>query len=639
LAQILTYIRSFILFLIVFHTCNLLGQSLKDTLHLSQFEVTGSFTQHNEGFKKIRLDSSLLVLYSSNDLATLLTQHSTVFIKTYGNGSLSTPSFRGTTANHTQVQWNGISINSPMLGQTDLSQVPVSQFESLEILYGAATVARTSGAFGGIINLVSNPDWNNKANVLLSQTFASFSNYTTNLNLALGNNWIQSVTKINYSNALNNFPYYNDQTFQREKLVNAMYVLAGITQETFFKVSPRDIISARVWYSDNYHQIPPITTNTEANHSEAEKDQDIKSIVEWKRSDRNYYFIARSSLVDQYMNYVLDQQIFNHHSYSWVDRFRFVYTGIKNFVIKPGIDYSTDWVKSTSYDGLKSRNVVAAYSEFNYNPRKHFQLSAVIRQEMVDGKFKPFIPALGAEYKPFNSINLTLNANICRNYRIPTLNDLYFMPYGNPTLTMETDYSGEGGLVYNYGKNNDDFFIEASLTSYYSKLENLIIWFYTPSGEPKPLNISEVNARGIESGLNIAWSFQQFRFALTNAYNYCLSTNQKAIVLGDNSIGKQLIYTPVHTFNSTLLVTWSGFFCSYSFVYSGVRYTNPENTSYMPGYSISNIILGKKFHLKKNTLSLQLNFNNLFDLDYQSIVNRPMPGRNYELTLKFHFSK
>jgi len=134
------------------------SQNLKDTLKLSQVDVTGNFTLRNEGFKKVRIDSSTLVQYLSTDLATILSQQSTIFVKSYGNGGLATPAFRGTTANHTQVEWNGINIDSPMLGQTDLSQVQASQFESLEILYGAATVARTSGAFGGVINLVTSPD-------------------------------------------------------------------------------------------------------------------------------------------------------------------------------------------------------------------------------------------------------------------------------------------------------------------------------------------------------------------------------------------------------------------------------------------------------------------------------------------------
>ena len=206
----ITYTKVVYLLFLSFQSCLLFSQNLKDTIRLSQFDVTGSFTLHNEGFKKVRIDSNILVQYLSSDLATILSQQSTVFIKSYGNGSLATSSFRGTSANHTQVEWNGINIDSPMLGQTDLSQVQVSQFESLEILYGAGTVATTSGAFGGVINLVSNPDWNNNINIMLAQTLASFNSYTTDATLALGNHVVQSITKFNYSNALNNFPYYND---------------------------------------------------------------------------------------------------------------------------------------------------------------------------------------------------------------------------------------------------------------------------------------------------------------------------------------------------------------------------------------------------------------------------------------------
>ncbi|TRZ74047.1 MAG: hypothetical protein D4R97_04540, partial [Bacteroidetes bacterium] len=103
---------------LIFQSCILFSQNLKDTVRLSQVEVTGSFTLRNQGFKKVRIDSTILVQYLSADLSTILSQYSTVFVKSYGNGSLATPSFRGTSANHTQVEWNGISINSPMLGQT-----------------------------------------------------------------------------------------------------------------------------------------------------------------------------------------------------------------------------------------------------------------------------------------------------------------------------------------------------------------------------------------------------------------------------------------------------------------------------------------------------------------------------------------
>jgi iron complex outermembrane receptor protein len=620
-------------------TCVIFSQNLNDTLQLSQVEVTGNFTLHNEGFKKVRIDSSTLIQYSSTDLATILSQQSTIFVKSYGNGGLATPAFRGTTANHTQVEWNGINIDSPMLGQTDLSLVQASQFESLEILYGAATVARTSGAFGGVINLVTSPDWNNRVNLTLAQTIASFNIYTTNACLALGNQVVQSLTKINYSNALNNFPYNNDQTQTREKLINAVYILGGITQETFFRLSKNDLLTTRIWFSDDSHQIPPITTNTEIVDKEEEIDQAIRSIIEWRRSSDNYYFTVRSSLVDQFMCYTTDSVSYNSHCYSWANRFRLVYTGINNFIIKPGVDYNSDWVVSDDYNGLKTRKTVGVFSEFNYTPVKVLELSLVVRQDMIDGKFLPFIPAFGMEYKPFNDINLTISANLCRNYAFPTLNDLYFKPYGNVNLKSETDYATEGGLVYNIGKRNKGFFFETTLTGYYSKMINLIIWTPDSSDTFKPRNFSEVHARGLEAGLNIAWNISSFRFSISNAYNYCRSTNEKATSTGDGSVGKQLIYTPENTLNSTLTINKSGFYGSYVFSYVGERYTTTDNAIYMPGYYLSNIILGKNFHLKDFILSLQLKLNNLFNLDYQSIESRPMPGRNFALTLKFNFNK
>jgi iron complex outermembrane receptor protein len=608
-------------------------------MHLSEVEFKGSFTLHNDGFKKVRLDSNLLVQYLSTDLSTILMQHSTVFVKSYGNGSLATPSFRGTTANHTQVEWNGINIDSPMLGQTDLSQVPVSQFESLEILYGAATIARTSGAFGGVINLVSNPDWNNSLNLMLAQTVASFNNYTTNGQIAIGTRNVQSLTKFNYSSALNNFLYNNDATNVREKLVNAVYVLGGITQETFFRLSSSDILTSRIWFSDDSHQIPPITANAANLHKEDEIDRAIRSMIEWRRSKPKYYFTIRSSLVDQFMRYDLKEESFKYQTYSWANHFRLVYTGIKNLIIRPGIDYDYDWAITDSYSGEKARETMGVYSEFNYNLKKFIQFSLVLRQDVIDGKFLPFVPALGIEYKPFEKINLTFSANLCRNYRAPTLNDLYFMPDGNPDLKPETDYATEGGLVYNFGRIEKGFFIETTLTGYYSKIINEILWKPETSSTSKPINVSEVHARGLEAGLNIAWTLFKFTFSFSNTYNYCRSTNEVAATPDDNSVGKQLIYTPENTWNSALLIKRSGFYGSYIFNYTGLRYTSTDNSSYMPGYYLSNIILGKNFTLRKFVLSLQLNLNNLFNLDYQSIAGRPMPGRNFALTLKINFRK
>lgn len=47
-----------------------------------------------------------------------------------------------------------------------------------------------------------------------------------------------------------------------------------------------------------------------------------------------------------------------------------------------------------------------------------------------------------------------LKASVSRNYRFPTLNDLYFLPGGNPNLRNEHGFSYDAGVSFEVGKEN-----------------------------------------------------------------------------------------------------------------------------------------------------------------------------------------
>jgi iron complex outermembrane receptor protein len=97
-----------------------------DTIKINEVVVSrNTINDESAGYKKTMIDSSVMVKYSNSAIADLLSENTEVFIKSYGMGGTATPSFRGTDASHTLVDWNGININSPMLGQTDLSLIPV----------------------------------------------------------------------------------------------------------------------------------------------------------------------------------------------------------------------------------------------------------------------------------------------------------------------------------------------------------------------------------------------------------------------------------------------------------------------------------------------------------------------------------
>jgi outer membrane cobalamin receptor len=627
-----------VFFLVLFLSPPVLAQKkTSDTLRLTEVEVKATYLDRNQGFKKEKFDSVLLMPHLNNDLSTILTQYSTIFIKSYGNGNLSTPSFRGTAANHTDVEWNGISINSPMLGQSDLSQVPVSQFDGLEILYGAAGISKTGGAFGGVLNLVTSPEWDTRLTASVAQTVASFNTYTTNAGFSAGNESVQAITKLNFTSSLNDFPYYNDQYGEWKKMENASYKQGGLSEDLFFKLNKKNFLTAKAWYSQDFK-------NLSETQSASMRDRALRSLAEWKYLENKYSVTVRSAFVYQFMNYKDTLYNDNHEVYSWLNRARASFTGIRNLVIKPGLDVNLDWAVSTKYMNTKTRQTLAAFSEFNFTPGKKTQLSFVLREELIDGKFLPLIASLGANYKPFTAINLSFSGNIYTNNRYPSLNDLYWSEgsgaSGNPDLKTETDYGGEAGVNYNYLDKKGNFFIETAVSGYLARMFDLIQWKKVP-GESffTPENVNQVNRGGAEVGLKLSYTLAGIKMRWENNYHYCKAVYAKATSPADSSVGKQVIYVPKNTVNSTLTLEKWKFLFSYNFCYVSGRYDGTDNSTIMPGYDLSNIIFGKTFGFKNIVLNLQLQINNLFDLDYQAIKGYPMPGRNYALTLRFNFSK
>ena len=139
----------------------------------------------------------------------MLSENSDISIKSYGMGGTATAAFRGTGASQTVIDWNGVNINSPMSGQTDLSLIPVGLIDDIDIYYGGASMPLNNGGIGGTINLETRPEWNRKTTISLNAGMGSFGQYSSLLKVRAGNSHIQTVTRGFYMSAENDFRYLN----------------------------------------------------------------------------------------------------------------------------------------------------------------------------------------------------------------------------------------------------------------------------------------------------------------------------------------------------------------------------------------------------------------------------------------------
>ena len=120
------------------------------------------------------IDTSTLSKLNATTLADRLHRESALFVKSYGSGSLSTISIRGTGAAHSAVLWNGISLNSPMLGLYDFTLLPMFLLDDVKVQAGGNGPLVGSGGVGGAIFMDANLDFRKRMQVKLFSTFGSF---------------------------------------------------------------------------------------------------------------------------------------------------------------------------------------------------------------------------------------------------------------------------------------------------------------------------------------------------------------------------------------------------------------------------------------------------------------------------------
>ena len=96
----------------------------RDGINIPEVAVYGNRPMKDIGTQQTKFDTLALKENIALSMADVLTFNSSSFVKSYGRATLSTVAFRGTSASHTQVTWNGMRINNPMLGMTDFSMIP-----------------------------------------------------------------------------------------------------------------------------------------------------------------------------------------------------------------------------------------------------------------------------------------------------------------------------------------------------------------------------------------------------------------------------------------------------------------------------------------------------------------------------------
>lgn len=245
-------------------------------------------------------------------------------------------------------------------------------------------------------------------------------------------------------------------------------------------------------------------------------------------------------------------------------------------------------------------------------------------------------PAFFVNVYPFESKLLAVRAFAKKSFRMPTFNDLYYADMGNSKLNPESALQYDLGFVLNkdWKQGIVDHF-RLQVDGYYNTVHDKIVAY--PKGQQfrwTMLNLGKVHIKGVDAMAEVGLEpAKDWKVTARLQYTY---QDARDVTDSNTSYYKdQIPYIPWHSGSAILGLSWREWDLSYSFIYSGERYSQQENILYnhlQPWYTHD---MSVAYHARK--WSARLDVNNIFSQDYDVILNYPMPKRNYMLTLEYNF--
>ena len=360
-----------------------------DTIRIGEIIISSrQIPSEIPGFKRITIDSMFQETYGHLSFSELLSECSPLFIKSYGYGGAATTSFRGTGASHTQVTWNGMNINSPMLGQSDFSLLNPAILDNVELSFGGASSYIGPGGFGGTVSLENKPVWKTNPEIHLNTGAGSFGRYSGSLRIRAGNNVFQTVTRVFLNQAENNFPYLNNVAGHEslwEKRKNNQLKQKSFMEEIYHKKAS-GLISAMLWYSSTSRNLPGSMLVAQTSPDEDQYDESFRSIIGYESEKGNTSFFARGSWMNTTLNYT--SRVASIYSENIANTFAFrggFEKKIRNST-SLNVTFTDEYnlVSSNNYSRIISRNYTSLTVSVNKKSGNRFGSSLLLRQ-MLDG--------------------------------------------------------------------------------------------------------------------------------------------------------------------------------------------------------------------------------------------------------------
>ena len=566
-------------------------------------------------------------------------------------GALSGQFIRGGATSQTLILLDGRPINEVGAGGNfDLSTITTDTVEQIEVLPGGGSVLYGSNAIGGVINIITrSPLTQDGVEMAADAAVGSFgfNDQVIQLRGTEGNgSW---VIGYNRTDADNNFPFSLTSTDFEGTRRNADVLYNNVNVKLVGDIDERNQLRFGFLYLSKDLGVPggvPIPGSISGGFNTLTED-DRQYSQSWlmdmtyeaalgQGNDSTLTARFYADLTDVTFTDAVADSLFDAPNQRTTDQtslggqLQHAWQFASNHNLTYGVDYRNVQADNTTLDLVTNQrtlnysdtiNQLGLFARYQADFTPRFSANFGVRQDfndLADGSFTSF--NVGTRVKLTDTTNF--RANFARNFRVPTLADLYFEPFNNPDLGPESGLSFDVGIDQQLGHRGLFRF-----TFYRNDIQDAIgfdLATFTPQ------NIGRVESIGVETEVNYQLFDDWFIFA-----NY--TWNDPKIRSGPNpdSEGNLLPFTHADTWNV------------------GLSYENPQGWyGALFLNSVSNFFVDRgnqeslagrttlDFKLRvpiTNALALNASVDNIFDTQYEEFPGFPGVGRNFQVGIRSTF--
>ena len=659
-----------LLFTIHFSLFTAFAQSRLDSMQHVREIVVVSRPAMREVVPSQKLNGEMLEKLNTHSVADALRYFSGIQLKDYGGvGGIKTVNIRSMGTHHLGISYDGVQLGNAQNGQIDLGQFSLDNVEEITLYNGQKSAifqpASDFGNAGAIYIRTKAPEFSmHNAQCIMHNYRLKFkTQYGSSDMFRFSTLWEQKLSEALSSSVSAGFLTASGKyKFRYER----RYPNGETAWDTTAVRQNGDIHAERIeanlfgrldqggWQVKGYlynsaRGIPGAIVNNVWRRGE--RQQDLNTFVQadfnknigegfstrWlaKYAYYNTHYVNKDSTQLPVDNRYKQQELYLSTAN--------VLELLPNWSASLSYDFKWNKLNADTYNfafPTRLSNLVSLATAVDY---KHLKAQGSVLATFIHDKthhgshsLSKLTPALFVNIYPFRGTFFSMRAYVKKSFRMPTFNDLYYTDMGNANLVPESALQYDAGFVLN--KHFEEGIVrhaEMHFDAYYNTVHDKIVAY--PKGQQfrwTMLNLGKVHIKGIDVEAEADCSVGRDVIATFRA-QYTYQDARDVTDPADSYYNDQIPYIPWHSGSAILGLSYKNWDLNYSFIYAGERYDEQENILYnhMEPWYTSDLSLRYQCTMHNAQFTIMLDVNNLLDQDYEVIVNYPMPGRNYAVTL------